>query len=296
MDASYETVMSTLHFLVYGETQHYPPVDTAKYLEEMERAFVEVPAFANLAKKYKLEDLSTNENKITAEDITTKYLYLYIFFELMYDRIKNSEAEKDKLYGRIKDIGDDNNFFGYLKVYTVYHGTRITKRFRRPLILRLLSSQMLMFNITEAVLEDLVKRQFTNALVGSYLALSVPWSVKNFRKDSHGNVLCNFTHKWMNLYTSWNAKFTYSDSPGEDYFPRTSWCLLGSKVHGENTSDDDPDNNAWLNFRAYALFASHLLKSQREFNELFGLRDAPNADVLRDWDKHNMAYLLNRTQ
>lgn len=292
--SSYATIMSRLHFLVYGETRHYEPVDTERYLREMERAFRGVPAFADLARKYTLEDLSTNENKLTSEDVTTKYLYLYIFLELMYDRIKTSEEEKDKLYGRIKDLGDDNNFFGYLKIRTVYYGTRVTRWFRKPLILRLLSSNFLMLNITEAVLEDLVKRQFTNALVGAYLALSVPWSVKNFRTDAHGNVLCNFTQKWINLYTSWNAKFTYSDSPGVDYFPRTSWCLLGSKNHGENTADDDPDHNAWLNFRAYALFASHLLKSQREFNDLFGLRDAPNADVLRDWDRHNVAYMLNR--
>lgn len=107
-------------------------------------------------------------------------------------------------------------------------------------------------------------------------------------------MLCNFTRKWIDLYTSWNAKFTYSDAPGLDYFPRTSWCLLGSKTHGENTDDDDPDHNAWLNFRAYAVFASHLLKSQREFNAMYGLRDAPNPDILRDWDRENVALLLSR--
>jgi len=127
-----------------------------------------------------------------------------------------------------------------------------------------------------------------------YLASTVPSSVNNFRKDGHDNILCNFTPKWIDLYTSWNAKFTYSDSPGVDYFPRTSWCLLGSKTHGENTKDDNPDNNAWLNFRAYALFASHLLKSQKEFNDLFGLRDAPNEDILRDWDRENIDHILNR--
>jgi hypothetical protein len=295
MDSSYSTVMSRLHLLVYGEARDYEPVDTAKYLAEMQRAFAGVPTFRSLARRYELADLSTNEHKLTPEDLTTKYLYLYIFLELMYERIQASEAEKERLYRRIEALGDDNNFFGYLKIYTVYYGTRLTRWFDRPLALRLLSSNFLMLNITEAVLEDLVKRQFTNALVGAYVALSVPWSARNFRKDAHGNVLCNFTQKWINLYTSWNAKFTYSDSPGADYFPRTSWCLLGSKTHGDNTPDDDPRHNAWLNFRAYALFASHLLKSQREFNELFGLRDEPNRALMRAWDRENVAYILNRS-
>jgi hypothetical protein len=293
-DSSYSAVMSKLHFLVYGETQDYPPIDTSKYLEEMERAFMGVPAFSNLSKKWKLEDLSTNESKLTADDITTKYLYLYIFLELMYDRIKNSKEEKEKLYSRISGIGDDNNFFGYLKIYTVYYTTRLTKWFDSPLFLRILSSKFLMLNIVEAVVEDLTKQQFINAFVGAYVAMSVPYSVNNFRKDEHDNVLCHFTPKWINLYTSWNAKFTYSDSPGEDYFPRTSWCLLGSKTHGENTSDDDPNHNAWLNFRAYALFASHLLKSQKEFNEMFGLKDVPNEAVLKDWNDEDVAYMFNR--
>src|SRR5687768_2960543 len=104
MDSSYSTVMSKLHFLVYGETQHYEPIDTSKYLKDMEKAFFDVPAFKNLSQKYKLEDLSTNENKLTAEDITTKYLYLYIFLDLMYDRIKNSKEEKEKLYNRINSL------------------------------------------------------------------------------------------------------------------------------------------------------------------------------------------------
>jgi hypothetical protein len=294
MDSSYSAVMGKLHFLVYGETRDYEPVDTSRYLAEMESAFMDVPAFKSLFEKYKLEDLSTNENKLTPEDLSTKYLYLYIFFELMYDRLKNSKEEKDKLYSRISDIGADNNLFGYLKIYTVYYGTRVTKWFDSPLLLRLLCSNFLMLNIAEAVVDDAVQLQLANAFVGLYLALSVPVSVNNFRKDEHDNVLCNFTTKWVDLYTSWNSRFTYSDSPGADYFPRTSRCLLGSKAHGGNTDDDDPDHNAWLNFRAYALFASHLLKSQKEFNAMFGLLDAPNKDILRDWDKENVAHVFNR--
>jgi hypothetical protein len=293
-DSSYSAIMSKLHFLLYGETQHYAPIDTTKYIEDMKSAFMDVPSFRSLAQKYKLEDLSTNENKLTAEDITTKYLCLYIFFELMYDRIKSSKEEKNKLYSRINDIGNDNNFFGYLKIYTVYHGTRITKWFDNPSLLRFLASNFLMLNIAEAVVEDLAKLRFVNALVGAYLALSVPCSANNFRKDKHDNVLCNFTPKWIDLYTSWNAKFTYSDSPGVDYFPRTSWCLLGSKTHGKNTNDNDPDSNAWLNFRAYALFASHLLKSQKEFNDMFGLRDAPNENIIRDWNIEDVNYILGK--
>ena len=293
-ESSYSEVMGKLHYLVYGETQYYPSIDTSEYLEEMERAFVSIPAFKNLSKKYKLEDLSTNENRLTEEDITTKYLYLYIFLEMMYDRIKSSKEEKEKLYDRINTIGDDNNFFGYLKIYTVYYTARFTKRFDHPLFLRFFSSKFLMLNIVEAVIQDFVRLQLTNAIVGMYLALSVPRSVNNFRKDEHDNVLCNFTPRWINLYTSWNTKFAYSDSPGVDYFPRTMWCLLGSKVHGENTDDNDPDSNAWLNFRAYALFASHLLKSQKEFNEMYGLRDAPNKDILKDWNSEDVAYVFNR--
>ena len=293
-ESSYSEIMGKLHRLVYGETQHYPPIDTSAYLAEMERAFFEIPAFRRLAEKYGLEDLSTNENRLTKEDITTKYLYLYIFFEMLYDRVKHSKAEKDRLYARLESVGDDNNFFGYLKLYTVYHTARFTKRFERPFWLRLFSSKLLMLNIVEAVIQDLVRLQLANALVGTYLALTVPCSVRNFRKDEHDNVLCNFTPEWIDLYTSWNVKFAYSDSPGVDYFPRTMWCLLGSKVHGENTSDDDPDRNAWLNFRAYALFASHLLKSQREFNELYGLRDAPNQKLLKDWNREDLAYIFRR--
>jgi len=295
-DASYSATMSRLHFLVYGEEQHYPPVDTARYLAEMERSFFGVPVFKNLSVKYDLEDLSTNESKLTAEDIETKYLCLYIFLELMYERLKNSKEEKEKLYRRIGSLGDDNNFFGYLKIYTVYYTTRVTKWFDSPLALRILSSKFLMLNIVEAVVEDVVKRQLVNAFVGMYLALTVPSSVDNFRKDEHDNVLCNFTPKWIDLYTSWNTKFTYSDAPGLDYFPRTSWCLLGSKTHGGNTDDDDPNHNAWLNFRAYALFASHLLKSQKEFNEMFGLRDAPNEALMKDWDRENLACVFDRTR
>ena len=95
-------------------------------------------------------------------------------------------------------------------------------------------------------------------------------------------------------FDAWNAKFAYSDSPGVDYFPRTVWCLLGSKARGKNTPDNNPDRSAWLNFRAYALFASHLLNSQREFNDMFGLRDAPNKEILRDWNREDLDYLFAR--
>lgn len=60
MDSSYPATMSKLHLLVYGEARDYPPVDTSRYLAEMERAFMDVPAFKSLFEKYKLEDLSTN--------------------------------------------------------------------------------------------------------------------------------------------------------------------------------------------------------------------------------------------
>ncbi len=278
----YHNRLNQLHQELYNEVHDFGTIDTKPYLETVKKIFHANPVFNKLSEKYQLSDLSLDNDKIITMDMVEKYIYIYIYLELLYEKIRNNKEEKDKLYDRINHTGPDNNLFGYIKLYTVYGSTKFTKMFKSPVCLRFFSSMFLMFNIIEAVIEDTVKFQFTNAFVGLYLALSVPFIVRNFRKDLHENILCDFDKKWINLYTSWNVRFTYSGSPGKNYFPRTSVCLLNSYHHRVE----------WLNNRAYVLFASHTLKTFKIFNEDFGLEDKPNQQLLRDWDKANVAYML----
>lgn len=279
--------LNKLHNYLFGEVppeNKYSEIDFEKYNQDMIKIIESVPQFKHLIKTFPLSDLSVSDNKISPEIIKEKYLPLYIFLEILYDDIRNDPDAKDRLYSRINHIGYDNNFFGYLKIYTVYYSTLFTKKFDHWFPLRLFSSSFLMLNIIEAVVEDFLHGQFRNGIVGAYLAFSTPSSVNNFRKDQSENILCDFDIDWLNLYTSWNARFTYSDSPGKNYFPRTSICLLNS-LHRPSE---------WLNNRAYVLFASHILKSNKSFNNEFGLNDEPNQAILSEWNNQNMNFIRNK--
>jgi len=279
---SNNSILNQLHSMLYGESHDYGNIDIGPYVQEAEQIFNQNPVFKKLSGQFSLSDLSVGSEQITEVDIATKYIYLYIFLELIYQKVRSDPAEKDKLYDRINHLGPDNNFFGYLKIYTVYYSTKFTRMLDHWFPLRFFSSSFLMLNIFEAVIEDLTKWQFTNASVGLYLMLSTPFSVRNFRKDLDDNIICDFDDKWINLYTSWNTLFTYSDSPGVNYFPRTSICLFNSFKH----------KSEWLNNRAYVLFASHILKSDPKFNAIFGLNDKPNPTVLAAWNKENVRYMF----
>jgi hypothetical protein len=275
-------ILNQLNNDLYGEDfGDHDNVNFNHYLRNAEITFYRNPIFSSLSKKFGLKDLSINGECLTKEYIMKKYIYIYIFLEIIYEKLRENVKEKDKLYDRINHIGSDNNFFGYIKLYTVYYATKFTKLFDHWFHLRFFSSAFLMLNIFEAVITDLLKCQFTNAYVGLYLALITPFCVKNFTKDAYQNIICDFDRKWLYLYTSWNLHFTYSDSPGKNYFPRTSICLLNSMTHSYE----------WLNNRAYVLFASHVLKTKLEFNKIFGLNDTPNPAVLSEWDNLNMKYI-----
>lgn len=275
-------MLSKLHKLVFGQTYDYGLIDINPYMNDTLQLFNQNPVFSKLSETYSLQDLSLNTDQITSDDIKMKYIYIYIFLDLLYFKVRNDVKAKEDLYNRINFIGDNNNFFGYIKLYTVYYSTKIVKWFNNSFMLRLLSSTFLIWNILEAVIEDLTKFQFINAFVGFCIALITPFNVSNFRKDTHDNIICDFTDKWINMYTSWNSRFTYSDSPGKNYFPRTSICLLNSY---KNKSE-------WLNNRAYVLFASHILKSFKEFNDDFSYADLPNPKLLDDWNMLNLKYLF----
>ena len=270
-------MLNRLHNELYGSDEKYNPIDVEHYTKQVKNVFSSNPVFCSLSKKYTLEHFS-----ITEKDIAEKYIHLYIFLEYVYQRVRSDSEEKFLLYDRINHLGDDNNFFGYLKIYTVYYSTCIVRKFNNSFILRVLSSLFLMLNIFEAVIEDLFNLQFISSFVGFCIALMVPFHVCNFSRDKNENILCDMTDKWINAYTSWNIRFTYSDSPGKNYFPRTSICLFNSFQH----------KNEWLNNRAYVLFASHVLKSVKSFNQTFGLEDVVNKKLLSDWNKANVRYIF----
>lgn len=269
-------LLGKLHMGLYQETHDFSNVDIDYYIKNIEYMASDIPPFNELSKKYTLKDASLSD------ELLLRYLSMYIYLEYLYDRVQNDKNEKDKLYDKIHSKGNDSNFFGYLKLYTVYYATSITKYFSNSFMLRLLSSGFLMLNISEAVITDLFHLRFTNSLIGMYLMVSVPFNVSNFSKDKHDNILCDFEKEWLDLYTSWNAMFTYSDSPGKNYFPRTSICLLNAYNH----------RNEWLNNRAYTLFASHMFKTFDWFNTEFGLDDELNEDLINDWNEENIDFLF----
>jgi len=277
------TILQKMHKNLYGEDYDFLDMDLNYHTQNAEKLFYENPIFNSLSQKYTLSDISINSTEMTPERVM-EYSCIYIYLEYLYGRIRNNPNEKKKLYDKINEIGNDNNFFGYVKLFSVYYSTKITTYFKNPFLLGFFSRFFLMLNIGEAVVEDLLKFQFTNAFIGMYLASSAPFNVSNFRKDEYDNVLCHIDDDWLNLYTSWNTKFTYSDSPGKNYFARTSVCLLNSLFHNKN--------DEWLNNRAYVLFTSHLLKTYKWFNDDFGYNDKPNPKILKDWDTLNIDYLF----
>jgi len=278
-------ILEQLHFELYGEHRAYDAVDIKPYVKEVMEIFGQNFAFGELAQTYGLEELSVGGDHLDRTDLLLRYIYLYIFLSMLYDRVRDSPAEKARLYDQINHLGSDNNTFGYLKLYTVYYATKFTTWFDHWLPLRFFSTNFLCVNILEAVITDLLGGHFANALTGLFLCVSAPFSVGDFRKDTSGNILCEFTDSWLDLYTSWNALFTYSDGPGSNYFPRTSVCLLNSLAHRKSE---------WLNSRAYVLFASHVLKSSTAFNNLFSLEDMPNGLIMKDWNRLNHGHISSQ--
>lgn len=271
-------ILEQLHFELYGEHQAYYVSDIMPHVQKVQQILSDTFAFKALSETYGLSDLSVGQEHLDQSDLMSKYIYLYIFLDILYDKVRQDPAEKAKLYDRINYVGTDNSVFGYVKLYTVYYATKITTYFNHWLPLRFCSTSLLCLNIMEAVLTDLFKGHFDNAATGLFLCLSAPFSVGKFRKDEYDNVLCKFSDDWLDLYTSWNTLFTYADGAGQNYFPRTSVCLLNSLAYKKSE---------WLNSRAYVLFASHILKSSHAFNNLFGLDDVPNQLLISDWNKLN---------
>lgn len=90
---------------------------------------------------------------------------------------------------------------------------------------------ILFLNILEATLKDLALGNYSNAICGAILCLTIPLPLKYWEmsKDKTGDLLAYTTIFWNALYTTWNMCFVYGESP--NYFSASLCILLAAEIY-----------------------------------------------------------------
>jgi hypothetical protein len=84
--------LQKLYKNISGKSLNWNKIKKEKYYEEFIHLIKSNKIFRKLCKKYNLKDISLNK-----ELIYNKHIYVYIFFEKLYNEIKNSNKLKKKL-------------------------------------------------------------------------------------------------------------------------------------------------------------------------------------------------------
>jgi len=266
-----QKILDEIYFRITSENINWSIINKKKYYKELEKILFSNKIFYDLSKKYKYEDIFLNKKLILE-----KYIYVYIFFEILYERIKDSTELKNKVF----NIDYKKSSFGFVNLkrdtlkFLNYLGKNQSKLIgNNKAIIAFNNNFGIGINILEAVIKDLIEFQFTNSFIGILLILMLPF---------HGLVInekeTKISKKWINLYTSWNYHFIYNKGPGITCFPLVGICLLNSVKHNKK--------NLWINNRFYTLFLSMVLEPYEEFK----LEKNINKDFLKDWNKLNLAY------
>lgn len=267
--------LNKLYYEITNKKINWNKINMKKYYKEFNCLLKKNIIFKKLINKYNLEDINLHKNLIRK-----KFIYIFIFFELLYEDMKKDDNVKLKIFEVNNKKNYSNNFFMNLKRETLnlcYHSNYLFDL--------LIDDKNLMFenikfnlgidmNITEAIIFDLFRGYYKNAYLGTLLILTLPFKcyaidIKSMKIDD----------LWLDLYTSWNANFIYTDGPCEGAFPGATICLMNSFKHNKI--------NEWGYNRLYTLYLTTIF----ELDEDFKYKKTLNKKFLNDWNNLNLEYL-----
>ena len=149
---------------------------------------------------------------------------------------------------------------------------------------------ILFLNILEATLKDFGLGNYTNAIVGVILCITIPLPMKYWEmsKDKVGDLLAYTTIGWNALYTTWNMCFVYGESP--NYFSASLCILLAAEIYPIIKKRPE----LYITARIYTL-AAHLLIRAIFPTMLLTMMDSTvwyNDNVKVIWGAINIAFGL----
>jgi hypothetical protein len=273
MEEEIKNKLNKLYKKITNKSIEWDLIDKEKYLNQMNFILKSNPIFYKLCKKYGLEDVSLNMEKINE-----KYIYIYIFFDKLWEEIKDSDELKDKIF-RIKFPIVKDRIFVNIKRFTLDWGYKLYEKlveigFNGITYRDFMFNLGISINIFEAIITDLIHLEFKNPLVGFILILKLP-----FLNRYTGINKRYINSDWLNLYTSWNYNFIYNNGPSKDCFPIAGICLINSAKH---IKDD-----LWIDNRLYTLYLTTILAT----DNLLLMDKKINKKVLNDWNNLNLKYM-----
>jgi hypothetical protein len=277
-------MLKEIHKSIYGDQEvasinTFKESEKEKYILEAQQTFFDNPIFNTLSQKYTLKDLSS-DNKITLDSIYDKYVYIYIYLDLIYKHITASKNNKWQAIKNIKYLGSFPNIFYYVKIITLWLGIIYFTYIPLKIMNKMTNPLFLMLNIFEAVVEDLIKLRLKNAYVGLVLILTLPFNMIVYPTDQNINIINKMGKEWVILYTSWNANFCYGNLKNIG----AGICLLNSSNSYNN------DKLSWDNNRLYTLYTYGLLLSSKFYKNNLDSTIITNPLLLKDWDNLNVEY------
>ena len=265
--------LQKLYKNISGKSLNWTKIKKEKYYEEFIHLIKSNKIFKKLCKKYNLKDISLNK-----ELIYNKHIYVYIYFEKLYNEIKNSNKLKKKLMNMKFPISTKSSFVN-VKRFTLDWCTRFSEfcnnlGLHGKLFKNIMFHAGIIINILEAIITDIVHLEIANSFIGFFLILLLPFSNKYINDDKR-----YISKEWLDLYTSWNYNFIYNNGPGNNYFPFTGICLFNSLKHSKN--------NLWTDNRLYTLYLTTILAS----NDILLMDKKINIEFRNDWNKLNIKYI-----
>jgi len=265
--------LSELYKKITSKSIEWDLIDKKKYYNQFIKITNANPIFKKLCKKYNLEDVSLDK-----EIICSKYIYVYIFFDILWDKISDSNELKTKIF-KTKFPINRNNLFVNIKRFTLDWGVKLYEYLVKigldgTIYKNIMFNLGVSVNILEAVITDILHLEFSNSLVGLILIFLLPFMNKYTGIDKR-----YINEYWLNLYTSWNYNFIYNNGPSKDCFPIARICLINSSKH---IKDD-----LWINNRLYTLYLTTIITN----DNIFLMDKNINQKVLDEWNSINLKYI-----
>ncbi len=156
---------------------------------------------------------------------------------------------------------------------------------------------ILMLNILEATITDFELGNYSNALCGLILSITIPLPTKHWRigkkdgKNSFAELIADLPLAWCLLYVSWNAAFVYAENT--TFFASSLCILLAPEIWMLYHKRTD----LWLMGRIYTLAIHLLIRSSYDiFTPIMDSTLWFNESVLKTWGLVNLllhgVYLL----
>ena len=265
--------LQKLYKNILGKSLNWNKINKEKYYEEFIHLVKSNKIFSKLCKKYNLKDISLNK-----EIIYNKHIYIYIFFEKLYNEIKNSNKLKEKLMNMKFPISTKSPFVN-VKRFTLDWGIKFCEfcnnlGIRGKLFKNIMFHTGISINILEAIITDIFHLEIANSFIGFFLILLLPFSNKYINDNKR-----YISKEWLDLYTSWNYNFIYNNGPCNDCFPFGGICLFNSLKYSKN--------NLWTDNRIYTLYLTTILAS----NDILLLDKEINKEFRDEWNKLNLKYI-----